>query len=322
MASFTALLFHLAVFLLLVAHPSAAARQLPHSSTPDSSFPFQYHDGPLLTGKVSVNLIWYGSFTPSQRAVVTDFVSSLSKSPAGQPTVATWWKATQKYYDAALKSSSRKASPPLVLSAGAQILDEDYSLGKSLQDRHLHELAARGGQRDAVNVVLTASDVTVAGFCTSRCGTHGSLLSSKIAPVKGKSYKFAYIWVGNSESTCPGKCAWPFHQPIYGPQAQPLVAPNNDVGLDGIIINLASLLAGTVTNPFNNGYYQGPAEAPLEAATACTGVYGSGAYPGYAGNLLVDAATGASYNAVGVNGRKYLLPALFDPSTSSCSTLV
>ncbi|KAJ6709515.1 PROTEIN EXORDIUM-LIKE 5 [Salix koriyanagi] len=84
-----------------------------------------------------------------------------------------------------------------------------------------------------------------------------------------KNTKFAYIWAGNSETQCPGQCAWPFHQPIYGPQSPPLVAPNNDVGLDGMIINLASLLAGTATNPYGNGYFQGPKEAPLEAASAC-----------------------------------------------------
>ncbi|RYR49884.1 hypothetical protein Ahy_A07g036413 isoform G [Arachis hypogaea] len=59
-----------------------------------------------------------------------------------------------------------------------------------------------------------------------------------------------------------------------------------------------------------------------EAASACAGVYGKGAYPGSAGNLLVDPTTGASFNANGVNGRKYLLPALMDPKTQACSTLV
>ncbi|CDP20293.1 unnamed protein product [Coffea canephora] len=35
-----------------------------------------------------------------------------------------------------------------------------------------------------------------------------------------------------------------------------------------------------------------------------------------------DKTTGASYNAVGTNGRKYLLPALVDPNTLECSTIV
>jgi len=71
-----------------------------------------------------------------------------------------------------------------------------------------------------------------------------------------------------------------------------------------------------------NGYFQGPKEAPLEAASGCPGVFGNGSYPGYAGDLLIDSATGASYNAHGVHGRKYLLPALFDPSTSAGASLV
>lgn len=165
-----------------------------------------------------------------------------------------------------------------------------------------------------VNVVLTSADVAVDGFCTSRCGTHGS--------GRVKKSRFAYAWVGNSLSQCPGYCAWPFHQPVYGPQSPPLVSPTGDVGVDGMVINMATVLAGTVTNPFNNGYFQGPAEAPLEAVSACTGIFGKGAYPGYPGEVLVDKTTGASYNAVGVNGRKYLLPAMWDPQSSTCKTLV
>ncbi|KAI3820277.1 hypothetical protein L1987_07821 [Smallanthus sonchifolius] len=101
---------------------------------------------------------------------------------------------------------------------------------------------------------------------------------------------------------------------VYGPQGAPLVAPNDDVGLDGMVINLASLVAGAATNPFGDGYYQGDASAPLEAASVCLGVYGKGAYPGYPGDLLVDPTTGASYNAHGTNGRKYLeeVRAFFD----------
>ncbi|XP_019190466.1 PREDICTED: protein EXORDIUM-like [Ipomoea nil] len=275
----------------------------------------QYHKGPLLAGKISVNLIWYGKFKPAQRAIIADFVSSLSAAAKPHPSVAAWWKITEKYYHLASSKNS------LSMFLNRQVLDESYSLGKLLTQKQIVDLAGKGEGKNAVNVVLTAADVTVDGFCVNRCGTHGSSVS-KSALVKGKNYKFAYIWVGNSETQCPGYCAWPFHQPVYGPQSPALIAPNNDVGLDGMVINLASLLAGTATNPFGNGYYQGEAGAPLEAASACPGIYGKGAYPGYAGDLLTDPTTGASYNAHGTNGRKYLLPALYDPSTTSCSTLV
>jgi hypothetical protein len=302
------------VFVCLVQSSLLAARKLTQSSDQAQQQPllFQYHNGPLLNGKISVNLIWYGSFKATQRGIVSDFITSLSSSSSSskQPSVAKWWNTIEKYYQHS-KSSS------LVVSLGTQIMDENYSLGKSLTSQQLVKLASKGAQKDAINVVLTASNVAVEGFCSSRCGTHGSASGS----IKNRS-KFAYIWVGNSETQCPGQCAWPFHQPIYGPQSSPLIAPNNDVGVDGMVINLASLLAGTATNPFGNGYYQGPKDAPLEAASACTGIYGKGAYPGYAGELLLDSTTKASYNANGVGGKKYLLPALFDPSTSTCSTLI
>ncbi|XP_031491264.1 protein EXORDIUM-like [Nymphaea colorata] len=275
----------------------------------------QYHDGPLLFGRITVNLIWYGRFSPSQRAILSDLVASLAApSPSvffsshHAPSVASWWKTTEKY--------RTRRTPRLQLVQGRQLVDEDYSLGKSLTSEQIVELASKGPNSNAVNVVLTAADVAVEGFCMSRCGTHGW------SRAKGQRGKFAYLWVGNSETQCPGMCAWPFHQPIYGPQTPPLVAPNADVGVDGMVINVASLLAGAATNPFGNGYFQGPSTAPLEAATACPGIYGSGAFPGYAGNLLVEPTTGGSYNAEGANGRKFLLPALWDPSTSSCSTLV
>ncbi|CAO2040617.1 unnamed protein product [Urochloa humidicola] len=271
----------------------------------------KYHKGALLSGRIAVNFIWYGNFSAPQRAVITDFVSSLSAPPsAAEPSVATWFKTARKYY------ANSKARFP-ALHVGSHVLDASYSLGKRLTDADLLNLASKGSPSRAINVVLTADDVAVDGFCMSRCGTHGA------SPRSHRSgSRFAYVWVGNPVSQCPGQCAWPFHQPAYGPQAAPLTPPNGDVGADGMVISLASMIVGTVTNPFGNGFYQeGSADAPLEAATACAGVYGKGAYPGYAGSLLVDQASGASFNANGANGRKYLVPALVDPDTSSCATM-
>ncbi|GMH03016.1 hypothetical protein Nepgr_004855 [Nepenthes gracilis] len=261
----------------------------------------RYHNGALLKGNVTVNLIWYGRFTPAQRAIIVDFIQSLSSPAEPLPSAASWWGTIKEY---------KGGSSTLVV--GRQFLHEDYPLGKSLSNSQIIGLSSRPNLINSINVLLTAQDVAVEGFCM-RCGTHGST-SSKT--------RFTYIWVGNSASQCPGQCAWPFHQPIYGPQTPPLVSPNGDVGVDGMIINLATLLAGTVTNPYQDGYFQGPANAPLEAVSACTGVFGSGAYPGYPGRVLVEKSTGASYNANGVKGRKFLLPAMWDPKTSACSTLV
>lgn len=299
--------YSLAIFLsavnvitLLLLLPSLAVGAL----VQEQPLVLKYHNGQLLKGRITVNLVWYGTFTPIQRSIIVDFINSLNSPTAPIPSTATWWKTIDKY---------KGGSSALVV--GKQYLHPAYTLGKNLKGRDLVALASKFNGLNSITVVLTAKDVAVEGFC-SRCGTHGSIRRGT------GGARTAYVWVGNSETQCPGQCAWPFHQPIYGPQTPPLVAPNGDVGVDGMIINLATLLAGTVTNPLNNGYFQGPATAPLEAVTACTGMFGSGAYPGYPGRVLVDKTTGASYNAHGANGRKYLLPAMWDPQTSACKTLV
>lgn len=296
------LVYLLSCSLPLLVEPSVGSARKLAALVEEQPMPMKYHNGALLKGNLTVNIVWYGSFTAAQRSVIVDFLQSLNtRTPT--PSVTSWWKTTEKYHGG---SSA--------VTVGKQVFNTRLSLGKVLKTVHLRALASKPDFVGSLTVILTGKEVAVDGFCMSRCGTHGWTRSGKI--------RSAYIWVGNSETQCPGQCAWPFHQPIYGPQTPPLVAPNGDVGVDGMVINLATLLANTVTNPFNGGYFQGPPTAPLEAVSACTGVFGSGAYPGYPGRVLVDKNSGANYNAQGVNGRKYLVPAMWDPQTSACATLV
>ncbi|XP_047329451.1 protein PHOSPHATE-INDUCED 1-like [Impatiens glandulifera] len=332
--------------LIIISSNSSNSNSSSSDQSSSSNHYLHYHNGTLLTGRITIHLLWYGNFKPSQRAIISDFIASLSSSPENNlqkhPSVSTWWwKAIHNYYDFAGAPSSPGR---LSLELGKQILDHNYTFGKSLSKNQIAQLAAAAANKDdnngrnAVNVVLTADDVAVDnGFCRSKCGTHG-YSNENNTNYKGKKKNYykksaAYIWVGNSESQCPGYCAWPFHQPpqkLKQKQNQSLItSPNNDMGMDGMVANFAGLLAATVTNPFGNGYYYykgGEGEGdydddddddgPLEAASACTGVYAKNAYL----DLLVDPIVGASYNANGANGRRYLVPAIYNPITSTCSS--
>ncbi|KAI5063781.1 hypothetical protein GOP47_0020451 [Adiantum capillus-veneris] len=291
-----------------------------------------YHGGPLLTSpSLILHLFWYGSFSASQQAAIMDFISSFqagSSSPAaGASTVASWWKGVSLYTDASharastlLKLGSTASNPSCSFGKGltraqiSQLLEDSISTG--LLPQHTNT--------DVIYIVFTSSDVVVESFCMSSCGYHSSVMSGQLP----------FIWVGNAERQCLGLCAWPFAVPQYGPRGRKaLVPPSGDAATDGMIINLATLLAGAVTNPFGQGYfpdavdantmYTNGSSAPaargnVEAATACAGMFGKDSYPGFPGTLLLDATSGAAYNAYGFNQRRFLLPALWSPTTTKC----
>ncbi|KAI5062707.1 hypothetical protein GOP47_0023246 [Adiantum capillus-veneris] len=288
-----------------------SARMLVLVSTPTPLL--TYHGGALVTApRLRLHVVWYGDFPAAQQGAVADFIASFQaknvKGPAGATTVGKWWRTSQLYKDSANAAASAKISKGVVFT-------DAYSRGKNLTNADLVALvearyAANKKTRtpSSMYVVITADDVLVEDFCMNSCGTHDVAANGKMP----------FIWVGNPGKQCPGLCAWPFAIQQHGPPGPALTPPSGDVATDGIIINLATLLAGAVTNPFASGYFQGDPSVPLEAGSACQGKFGAGSYPGYAGKLFTDPSSSASFNAFGINGRQFLLPALWNPSTCTC----
>ncbi|XP_072981786.1 protein PHOSPHATE-INDUCED 1-like [Typha latifolia] len=304
----TTIILHLLLLLLLTfTDPALSSLYQPPPTI------LTYHGGQLLEGHIPISILWYGTFSPRQKSIISDFVLSLTpprdhQPPNNSPSVARWWE-TVDYY---VQKAGKKKTHILLTN---QVDDESYSMGRLLTRAQVSDLADRlGVMRGGVAVVLTSADVAVQGFCTSACGLHSSTSSSRRA---------ARVWVGDAARQCPGKCSWPFHAAdYYGPRGGvALGAPNGDAGSDGMVVNLATLFAGAVTNPYGDGYFEGVAGGHVEVAGACPGVFGKGAYPGYAGDLRVDPVSGGSYNAEGRNGRKYLVPVLLDPIRHSCSVV-
>ncbi|GLU07335.1 hypothetical protein SLE2022_242970 [Rubroshorea leprosula] len=303
------LLFTLTISVTLVALGQCQRQNQNQPSAFESTV--KYHGGPILTSPKGINiyLIWYGGLSSKDRNSITDFFDSFTTRQ--ELSVLTWWRAMSSYKDRAGKPVS--GTFRLIKQVG-----DIYSLGKSLMRAQIAELVKSKIESkifpldsNGIYLVLTAKDVTVEKFCMGSCGFHDSMMA-------GGKARVAYAHVGNPVAQCPGLCAWPYALPAYGPPGQAALVAPNGVGADGMIINIATILAGTASNPFKNGYFQGDALAPLEAATACSGAFGPGAYPGYPGTLMVDKMSRASYNAYGVNGRKFLLPAIWDLVSSNC----
>ncbi|BBN01481.1 hypothetical protein MPTK1_2g07700 [Marchantia polymorpha subsp. ruderalis] len=292
-----------------------------------------YHNGPLLSGEepIKVYLTFYGQFSRYEKATIRAFLASMAPAAAPGPrkagrekkgaeapvpTVARWWALTRGYTDMFGAAVAQK------LELAKERSDEACAKGKSLTKADIYDLVVEG-VRDgafptdprAIYLVLTAADVTVEGFCSERCGQHSFTFPT---PATG-DHMLPFAWVGNAASQCPGFCAWPFAQSaMLGKTPGPVLKAPNGVGVDGMVITLAKLLAGAATNPFGSGYYQGDQSVALEAAGACTGAFGAGAYAGNPGRVLVDAMTGASYNVKGFKRWKFLVPYMWNPATLAC----
>ncbi|KAL6127373.1 hypothetical protein ACLB2K_075414 [Fragaria x ananassa] len=95
-----------------------------------------------------------------------------------------------------------------------------------------------------------------------------------------------------------------------------LKPPNGNPVVDAILVNFAAGLAAAVTNPFMTGFSKpGPKSWPLEASTMCEGMFARGTSPGNPGKVALDGKSGGAFNAYGLNGMKFLLPALWNPRT-------
>jgi hypothetical protein len=80
-----------------MATPSTATRKLMFLVQPQPNL-LTYQNEAVLSGDIPVSILWYGRFTPAQKAVVSDFLLSLSSAaPQGPsssspaPSVAQWW---------------------------------------------------------------------------------------------------------------------------------------------------------------------------------------------------------------------------------------
>uniref|UniRef100_A0A7I4CBM7 Neprosin domain-containing protein n=1 Tax=Physcomitrium patens TaxID=3218 RepID=A0A7I4CBM7_PHYPA len=89
----------------------------------------KYHNGPILTGDrrstLKVHVVFYGSWSRAQKAIIQSFLSSFSAPKAARnfPTVQGWWAITRGF------KNTRKVSVAPYVVLGSQVHDWKYSLG-------------------------------------------------------------------------------------------------------------------------------------------------------------------------------------------------
>ncbi|XP_073144389.1 protein EXORDIUM-like 5 [Henckelia pumila] len=280
----------------------------------------RYHMGPVLSSPINIYLIWYGKWAASQQLIIKDFLLSISTfnhRAAPSPSVSEWWRTVSLYTDQTGANISRS-----VLIAG-EYSDTKYSLGTHLTRLSIQQVIASAvrskpfpvDHKNGIYLVLTSVDVTVQDFCRAVCGFHYFTFPSMVG------YTLPYAWVGNSGKQCPEVCAYPFAIPSYmsGGGATPLIPPNGDAGVDGMISVIGHELAELSSNPLVNAWYAGEdPTAPTEIGDLCEGLYGTGGGGGYIGQVMRDGG-GRSYNMNGRRRRKFLVQWIWSPILKACA---
>ncbi|KAL9313558.1 hypothetical protein ACSQ67_019010 [Phaseolus vulgaris] len=300
MASFIArhLLLSLALsFSILLLLPVAL------SDGPEEAPALSHHGGRLTTGILRVGLMWYGPIPRVQRRAILSFFRSLNTvTPNADhlPQVASWWNMVESYQ--AYAKPGAVAAPKIRVKVVNEAFDEEYSYGKVLIKDFIQPLIpmATGGIPNTLAVIVACKGVTVQDMCAGSCAQHG-LIDNQ-----------TYVAVGDPEDECP-ECAWPFAG-SSGKTGEVMIPPSGDIGADVMVKLLAGGLAGAVTNPYGDGFFSSARGNHFyEATSKCPDLFASDQIP-------LDSETGAAFNAVGDKGTKFLLPAIWNPKTSSCWT--
>jgi len=241
------------ILLPILATPAAAQKKGPKTNSL-----ILYHDGTLMPGASNVYFILYGNWEAppplednlATVALLQHLVIGLSGSP--------YLTINSTYTDYV------GSAPNGGLVLGRTIGDL-YSRGSILTDADVQDVVqdmivtgwlphdSRG-----IYVVLTSSDVSVDGFCTSWDQYHGFLT------LIGTSLK--YVVVGN-----PRRCPSTVRQ-FVAPDGTLLPTPNANFAADAMASSLAHAISGTVTNPEDLGWFD---RYGLENSDKCQGTFGT-----------------------------------------------
>jgi hypothetical protein len=205
--------------------------------------PLIYHGGTLLKNP-TIYYIWYGDWTPAQKAILETLATHFSGTP--------YANILTTYYDSA-------GTVPNSAVFGGSAAD-NYSVGRSLSDLSLQTIVDTAIVNhslpldlNGIYFILAAADVNeVSGFCTKYCGFH------KNAAVARSHLNIAFI--GNPAVQCPNAC-----------EAQS-ISPNNDAGVDSAASVVAHELEESITDPSGSGWYDVNGD---ESADKCAYTYGA-----------------------------------------------
>lgn len=212
-----------------------------------------YHGGPVMVNK-NLYVIYYGSFTTTQHAILDNFLENLGGSGA--------YNVNSEYTDA----SGDNVVNILNYSPTTDSFNDAYSLGKSLSGSFdtniIHNAIANGklpNDSNGIYILTISTDVSLPKSVWCAYHTHSSNI------VAGEDIKYAVAPdppQGSLLSSCSGNIA------TFGDTT----SPNGDIGMDAVADDLIHELSETATDPDLNAWFT---KNGAENGDLCNFVYGT-----------------------------------------------
>ncbi|HEY2169200.1 MAG TPA: hypothetical protein VGJ30_06205 [Candidatus Angelobacter sp.] len=246
-----------------------------------------YHNGPVMVAPKDLYVVYYGSFTTTQHAILDNFLQNLGGSGA--------FNVNSEYSDA----SGSTVSNILNYSPTTDSFNDAYSLGKSLSGSFdttiIHNAIANGhlpSDANGIYILTISPDVTLPKSVWCAYHTHSSNI------VVGQDIKYAVAPdppAGSLQASCSGNVA------NFGDTT----SPNGDIGMDAVADDLIHELSETASDPDLNAWFT---KNGAENADLCNFVYGT----------TFLAPNGSHANHV-FGTRNYLVQTIWDRVGSFCA---
>ena len=222
--------------------------------------PVKYHAKGTVIVNPNIYLIWYGSWdlnscsepsgTTSTVSITKDLISNLGDSSWNNINTTFYQKikGEKTFVSSAIRYSgctvdSASLGTNLDAVGGAQVSDV---VSRAIKNRSLPS------DEQGVYLVLTSSDISVAGFLTQFCGYHSSFATPKAA--------IKYGFIGDPSANL-ASCA-----------AQRLVSPNNNPAADAMASIIAHEVVEAISDPEGLSWFD---KAGYENADKCAWRFGT-----------------------------------------------
>ncbi|KAA8549852.1 hypothetical protein F0562_001536 [Nyssa sinensis] len=298
--------------------------QFPRLYADEGSFSLVYNGGKIMTQPVTVSLLWLGTeWQESGQQAIRNAIFSLTPSryhvkDSEVPTLGNWWETIRQYRDGSNVSVTDRVDVGAeCFYKGPQLnmtLDLVTGIGRSVFSKT--SIDGFGGNLTCTQL-FEVNDSTIYHVVFSPMVTFLSgkeqmelmFLCSGNFPVEvsaGKNVKMA--WARPQQT--PGDQCLTFFQGDYyrGP-------PNDDEKIDSLVGFMLAKIAEEVTNPDGRGWISNDG-SDRTVSSSCVSIFmGDEAGP----PLFNDMERNVSFNAVGLNGYRYMVQYIWDQKIRNCA---